>query len=126
MPPERSGVLIDSVEVVENRLFELLCRAVDAPPQLLFGDVREEPLNLIEPRSGCRRDVGMPARAAGEPVADHVRLVSGVVVHDDMTVEVIGHGLLDLVEELAEFRAAVAAVASADDLAGRDVKRSKQ
>lgn len=34
-----------------------------------------------------------------------------VIVHDDMDVEFVGYGGLDLVKELAEFGGAIAAVA---------------
>ena len=39
----------------------------------------------------------------------------GVIVHDEMDVEVARHGGLDLVEELAEFGGTVASIALADD-----------
>jgi hypothetical protein len=38
-------------------------------------------------------------------------LVRGVVVHDEMDVEPVRHGSLDLVEELAEFGGTVTSVA---------------
>ena len=42
----------------------------------------------------------VPPRALDEPVADHRRLVGGVVVHHEMHVEITGNGLLNLVQEL--------------------------
>ena len=62
-------------------------------------------------------EVHVPARSSAEPVPDLLRLVRRVVVHDDVDVETLGHAGLDVVQELAELPAAVAAEALADDLA---------
>jgi hypothetical protein len=42
--------------------------------------------------------VRMPARALGEPVADRLGLVGGVVVHDEMDVEIGRDTGFDLIE----------------------------
>jgi hypothetical protein len=44
----------------------------------------------------------MPARALGQPVADQRRLVGGLVVYDEMHVEITPHIGLDLAEELTK------------------------
>lgn len=59
--------------------------------------------------------VHVPARSFQEPIADHRRLVRGVVVHHEVHVEVVGDGVLDTVEEVAELARAVAWIALADD-----------
>ena len=64
----------------------------------------------------------MPARTPGEPVADRLRLVGRVVVHDDVDVEVGRNVGLDVIQELPELRAAVAPVALSDDRPGGDVE----
>ena len=66
--------------------------------------------------------MNMPARSPGEPVADRLRLVGRVVVHDDVDLEVGRHVGLDVIQELAELHAAVAPIALSDDLACGDVK----
>src|SRR3546814_19164158 len=68
----------------------------------------------------------MPARALGQPVADGLGLVRGVVVHDEMDVEVFGDRRFDLVQEATELLRAVAAIAFADDASGGDVQRCEQ
>src|SRR3546814_20344450 len=68
----------------------------------------------------------MPARALGQPVADGLGLVRGVVVHDEMDVEVFGDRRFDLVQEATELLRAVAAIAFADDASGGDVERCEQ
>ena len=63
------------------------CHAlVNTAPDLLFGDEGEESLDLVEPRRAGGREVDVPARALDQPVADQLRLVSGVVVHHHMHV----------------------------------------
>lgn len=52
--------------------------------------------------------------------------MSGVVVHDEMDVEIGRHAGLDLVEELAELAGAMLRVAAAEDGAGGDVEGGKQ
>lgn len=44
-------------------------------------------------------EVDVPARTLGQPVADRLGLVGGVVVRDEMDVEVVWHVGLDLVED---------------------------
>ena len=68
----------------------------------------------------------MPARPFGEPVADQRGLVRGVVVHDEMDIEIARDGGLDLVEELAKLGGAVAGEAFADHLARRNVERREE
>ena len=68
----------------------------------------------------------MPARPPGEPFADQRCLASGVVVHDQVAVEIAGHAGSDLVEALAEPCGAAARIAFADDAAGGDVEGDEQ
>ena len=63
---------------------------------------------------------------AGEPVVDHVGLVGGVVVADEVDVQLVGDGLVDGDQELAELDRAVTAVEIGDDFAGGDVERGEQ
>ena len=98
---------------------------MDPAPQLLFSQQREEALDLVEPGGAGRREVDMPTRMAGQPTLDGRGLVGGVVVHDQMNVEVIGNLGFERAQELEELAAAVAWEALADDLAGGDVQRRK-
>lgn len=68
----------------------------------------------------------MPARPLGEPVADQLGLVRGVVVHDEMDIEVGWDVGLDLVEELAELNGTMTREAFPDHLAGGDVEGCEQ
>lgn len=93
---------------------------------LLFGEFGEEAFNKVQPGSACRREVNMPSCPTCEPISDCRRLVSGVIVHDDMNVHVLGNIGFDLSEELFKFLGAMAVIALADDLAGRGVEGGEQ
>lgn len=68
----------------------------------------------------------MPARAFCQPVANNLRFVSGIIVHDQMDVEISGNIALDLIEEFAELARPVSWIAFTDHLTGRDIERCKQ
>lgn len=78
---------------------------MDPSAQLVIRQQSEEPLDLVDPGSGRRGELEMPARAFGEPVSDLIGFVGGVIVHDDVDVEIVGHAGLDAVKEGAEFTA---------------------
>ena len=69
--------------------------AVRAALDLLLAEQREEPLDLVDPGRGGRREVGVPAGPLGEPVADQLGLVARGIVHDDVDVEIGRHVVLD-------------------------------
>src|SRR5438552_16416892 len=64
----------------------------------------------------------MNAWALAQPAPDERRLVRGVVVEDQMNVELRGDRRIDGVEELAKLHGPVAAMTAADDRAGLDVQ----
>ncbi len=67
----------------------------------------------------------LDAGVSGEPVADLDAFVGGVVVHHQVQLLVrVGAG--EVFEESQEFLVAVAALADAGDLTGRDLQRGEQ
>src|SRR6516165_6438187 len=107
-----------SINVVANGFFELrgagVCTALD-------GALCEQPepaLHLVEPGAAGRSEVHMIARTLGQPIPDDGGLVGGVVVDNQMNVQLGRHFLVDAVEKLTEFHAAMAAMALANDFAG--------
>src|ERR1035437_9139704 len=68
----------------------------------------------------------VPARPLCQPVADQLRLVGWVIVHDEMNVQIVWNSGFDLIEKLAELYGAMASIALADDPAGCDVQGGKQ
>src|SRR6188474_3087828 len=99
---------------------------MDTAPHLAIGEQSEEALDLIDPGSRGWREVDMPARAFGEPVADALGLVGAGIVDDQMDVEIVGHLGFDRIEELAELLSAMAAKAPPDHLAGLHIERGEQ
>src|SRR6185312_797919 len=97
-PAEALGVGVDGVEVGEDRGFQFRGRAVDVATDLLFGDVGEEALDLIDPGAGGRREVNMPSRPRAVPLSDRLGLVSGVVVHHEVDVEAARDIALDFAQ----------------------------
>jgi hypothetical protein len=69
-----------------------------ASPDGAVSEEREEALDEIDPGRRSRREVHMPARSLGEPVADQLGLVGSVFVHDDVDVEIGRDVALDLVK----------------------------
>ena len=57
------------------------------------------------------------ARPFGKPGFDRRRLVGGVIIHDEVDVEIGRHGCVDSIEETAELGCAMAPVAAAEHLA---------
>ena len=101
-PAKWLGVGILGVDECADVGLELCGGAMDAAPDLFFGEIGEEALDLIDPGCAGGRDVDVSARALGEPVADRLGFVGGVVVHHQVHGQVGGHGRLDLIEEPAE------------------------
>lgn len=79
-PFEWLGIGIVMTDEIHNVCAQGLDAAIDAAPDLLIGEEREEALDLIEPGRTGGREMDMPARPFGEPVADQWGLVRGVVV----------------------------------------------
>src|SRR5262245_31024682 len=97
---------VDAPELPErwsaSRKTELVLR-------LLRGDALDE----IDPRGPGGREAKMKARPLAQPASDERRLVSGIVVEDQMDVELRRHGLIDCVKELPKLHGAMAAVTAA-------------
>ena len=99
---------------------------MDAAADLLFGDGGEEALDLIDPGTGGRREVNMPSRPRAQPFSDRLGLVGGVIVHDQVDVEIGRDIAFDLAQEAQELASAMAGIAAPDDLAGGGVESGEQ
>lgn len=66
----------------------------------------------------------MPTRPFSQLFPDQWGLVRGIVIHDEMDVELARHGGLDLVQELAELGGTVPSVALADDPSDPQMSRA--
>lgn len=100
--------------------------AIDAAAYFALGDEGKEALDLIEPGRACGRQMDMPARPFGQPIADQRRLVRGVIVPDEMNLKSLGDVGLDLVEELSELARPVTAITLSNHVTRRDVEGGKK
>jgi hypothetical protein len=123
-PSERFGICVVSFDERGDACPEGGYAATDAAPDLLIGEDREEALHLVEP--GRTGQVHVPAWPFHQPSLDQRRLVRGVIIHDQVNVELGRHACFDLVEELAELSGAVAPIALANDPSGRNIEGGEQ
>jgi hypothetical protein len=93
--------VVDGEVAIDGRL-EFAGAAVDAAPELLLRQQGEPALDQIDPGRALGREVQMVAGALREPPLDQGGLVRGVVVDDEMDVQVLGHRGVDRVQELPE------------------------
>ena len=91
-----------------------------------LGDEGEETFDLVEPGGigGC--EVNVPTRTAGEPSSDLWMLVGGVVVDDEMDVELGRHIGLDVTQEGEELLVTMAGFVLSDDRAVEHVEGGEQ
>src|SRR3970040_433742 len=97
-----------------------------AAADLLLGEGGKPAFDQVEPTGGGGREVNMEARAFEKPAPDGRGLVSGIIVHREMHVQLRRHMVFDGVEEPAELHAAVATVYLADDFAGCCIESREQ
>ena len=97
-----------------------------APAQLLFGEQTEPALHQVQPGGTGGREMNMEAGPLGEPVPDQRRLVGGVVVGNQVHVQLGGHLGLYGIEKLAELQGPVAAVALANHLTGPGIQSGEE
>ena len=102
----RSGI-VASDEGGDSHL-QFLDAAVNAAADLALAQKREPALDLIEPGGVSRGKVEVIARPFGKPGFDRRRLVGGVIVHNQMNIEIGRHGGVDGIEEAAKLGCAVA------------------
>ena len=116
-PDKRLGVGVVVFEIIVDRSLEVDNGVEHAATDAFSGDLGEEALDHVEPGSRGRREVDVEARVFFQPPFDLRCLVGGVVIDDQVDVQV-GQGLaVDPVQETNELLVAMALHALADDLA---------
>ena len=120
-PDKRFGVFVGDVQVAVDGSLQFGSALMHAAAQLLFGEQTEPALHQVQPRGAGGCEVHMEAGPLGKPVPDQRRLVGGVVVRDQVDVEVGGHLGLDGIEEFAELHGPVPLVATTNHFAGPGV-----
>ena len=91
-----------------------------------LSDEGEETFDLVEPRGIGGREVNVPTRTSCEPSSDLGMLVGGVVVDDEMDIELGRHIGLDVAQEGEELLVTMAGFALGDDRAVEYVEGGEQ
>ena len=99
---------------------------MDTALEQLGGELGEPALDLVQPRRAGRDEVQVEPRVGGQPALDGVGLVGGVVVADQVHLEILGDFLVQLGEEAAELHRAVPTVQRPDHLPARDIEGGKE
>ena len=81
-PAERLRVCVADGDVVHDGSLQGLGGPVDTAADLLLGQQAEEPFDLVDPGRRGWREMDVPARSLGKPVADQLGLVGRGVVDD--------------------------------------------
>lgn len=93
------GLLFVTVDEAVDIGFELGGRSVNTALELLSGQLGEPALDLVDLRRQGRPEVDMIMRAAGKPGSDPG---GRVIVHDDVDIESVGDGAVDLLQKVDE------------------------
>jgi len=105
---------------------QILDAGEGASPDGLVGDQSEEAFNLIEPGAVGRDEMDVPARSAGQPSLDPRVLVSTLVVHDHVDVQVSRDVGFDAAQESQEFLMSVTRLALSEHYAVEYIEGRKQ
>src|ERR1700704_5434982 len=81
-PLEGLWVLVSMLDPLVNRALEFGDVVERSSPDALASDFGEEPLDEVEPGTGCRREVQCEAFVSRQPALHGRCLVSGVVIED--------------------------------------------
>src|SRR4051794_29657239 len=93
---------------------------------VLFSQLCEPALHLIDPGRVGGREVEVEAGVSEQPAVDQRRLVGAVIVQDEMHLQVGWHLRVDAIQKLAELGGSVSAMYLADDFASGDIQGGKQ
>jgi hypothetical protein len=93
------GFWFVAVDIAVDGVHSFQHVAEDASPQAVGGEIAEEPLDHIQPRSTDGREVKVEAWVTFQPTLDGGMFVSRVVVNDQMELFVSRRGFVDQSQE---------------------------
>lgn len=94
-----------------------------APTNGLLSNDVEPDLHLVEPGGIGRRQMGMEPGVQGQPALHPGMLVSGIVINDQMDLQVSRDVRLDMLQEVEVLLMAVPSLALSENLARGDIER---
>src|SRR5450755_2371492 len=121
-PLEGLWVLVSMLDPLVNRGLEFGDVVEGSSPDALASDFGEEPLDEVEPGTGCRGEVQCEAFVSHQPPFHGRRLVGGVVVEDQMQIEMCGRLAVDCFQKRQELVCPMACQTFADDGTGRHIE----
>ena len=125
-PDEGFGIVIVLLEEAFDGSLEVDDRVEDAAFQSALGELGEEALDRVEPRTRGRREMEDETRVARQPGHDLGMLVGGIVVENDMDHLAGRHLCFYGIEKADEFLMAVSLHTLPNDLAFEHVEGGKQ
>src|SRR5713101_8331964 len=125
-PDEGFRFFVMSLDEFANGTFKLDGAGVGAALDGALGEQCEPALDLIEPGAAGRGEVHMITRALRQPVPDHRAFVGGVIVDDQMNLELCRNLPVNAVKELAKFQAPMTTVTLTNYAAGFHIERGEQ
>src|SRR5450432_357505 len=125
-PLEGLWVLVSMLDPLVNRGLEFGDVVEGSSPDALASDFGEEPLDEVEPGTGCRGEVQCEAFVSHQPPFHGRRLVGGVVVEDQMQIEMCGRLAVDCFQKRQELVCPMACQTFADDGTGRHIERGEE
>src|SRR4029078_10230648 len=110
----------------EDGVAKGLSAAVTAALDLFACELHQPAFDEIQPGGTGGGEVQVEARMPEQPPLDGRRFVGGVVVEDEMQVQVRRHRRLDAVQKLTKLLGTMPRVAGPDDGAGFYVQRGEE
>ena len=114
---EGPWVFVVGSDVFLNCVLQISDTLKHAAANAIMGDSGEESLNLIEPTAVGRSEMEFPPGVFGQPIFNRLSRVRGVIVQNDVHVQIRWDFSLDLSQKVQEFLGTVLGFGGAKDLA---------
>jgi hypothetical protein len=92
----------------------------------VLSDSVKPDIYLIEPGGISGSEVNVVSGEKRQPIFNSLMFMGGVVIDDEMYIEVFGHGRFNMFEKAEVFLMTMAFSALGKDLASRDIKSCKK
>ena len=87
------------LKIIHNGLFQRFNTSKDSSTNALLGNLREESLDLVDPRGTGWREMDVPVGMFQEPLFHAWRFMGRTVVHDDVNFliqrHLVGNGVVE-------------------------------
>ena len=113
-PDEGGRVFISSIEVTQQCVFQVADRTMTSTFDAALCHFSEQAFGQIEPTAAGRRIVHVKARVARQPMAYFVNLMSSVIIHYQVHIQVVGYAHIDLAEKAQKLLVPMPPIAVAD------------